>query len=203
MKPRSFFQICAVIVLLVPGAMTGFQAGAAQGWNGALASFAVPAGADWQQASNQDRLTPSVWLTRANTRGLFNVASENSYASFFSPSNTVWAFGALADFATLTYASWEAWNGHNPPSMVGQDAVLHLVSDDIYLSINFTSWGVRTGGFAYLRSTPVGIPEPTVAALVLSGLGLLLLAQLGRGVLIARPRQTGGEIRNKPRTKPE
>ena len=203
MKPRSFFQICAVIVLLVPGAMTGFQAGAAQVWNGALASFAVPAGSDWQQASNQDRLTSSVWLARANTRGLFNAASETSYASFFSPSNTVWAFGALADFATLTYASWEAWNGHNPPSMVGQDAVLHLVSDDIYLSINFTSWGVRTGGFAYLRSTPVGIPEPTVAALVLSGLGLLLLAQLGRGVLIARPRQTGGEIRNKPRTKPE
>ena len=203
MKPRSFFQIRVAVVLLVTGAMTGLRAGATQVWNGALASFAVPAGSDWQQASNQDRLTPNVWLARANTRGLFNAASETSYASFFSPSNTVWAFGALSDYATLNYASWEAWNGHNPPSMVGLDAVLHLLSDDIYLSINFTSWGGPGGGFAYLRSTPTGIPEPTVAAMVLSGLGILVMAQLGRGVIKARPRHPADELGNKPPPKPK
>ena len=111
---------------------------AAQVWGGSLTGFAVPPGADWTQATNQDRLTPNVWLARSTLRGLFNAASENGYASFYSPSNTAWSFGLLADHATLTYADWETWNGHNPPTMVGQDGVVHLLADDIYLSINFS-----------------------------------------------------------------
>ena len=48
--------------------------------------------------------------------------------------------------------------------MVGQDAVVHLVTDDIYLSIRFTSWptGHQTppGGFSYVRSTaPISPPS--------------------------------------------
>jgi hypothetical protein len=38
---------------------------------------------------------------------------------------------------------------------VGKNAVLHLISDDIYLSVKFTAWGGSgTNGFAYTRSTP-------------------------------------------------
>ena len=133
---------------------------AAKVWNGPLFNFAVPAGADWTNTNNQDRITDSVWLARKITRGLFNAAFETSYASFFSPSNTSWAFGVLPNYAVLSYDNWETWNGHNPPSMVGQDAVLHLLSDDIYLSINFTSWGGPSGGFAYTRSTESLLPEP-------------------------------------------
>ena len=109
------------------------------------------------------------------TRGLFNGVSETGYASFFSPSNTVWAYGLLADYASLPYASWETWNGHSPPSMVGRDAVLHLLSDDVYLSINFSFWGGAGGGFAYTRSTPALVPEPGVKTLTMTW-GLFLFA---------------------------
>jgi len=37
--------------------------------------------------------------------------------------------------------------------------VLHLISEDIYLDITFTSWGSHgTGGFSYIRSTPPNAP---------------------------------------------
>ena len=157
--------------------------GAAQVWSGSLTGFAVAAGADWTQATNQDRLTASVWLARATTRGLFNAVSETGYTSFHSPSNTAWAYGSLTNYAALTYASWETWNGHNPPGMVGQDAVLHLLRDDVYLSINFSFWGGAGGGFTYTRSTPALVPEPGVPALVMTGWLILLGRRWRRGRL--------------------
>jgi hypothetical protein len=52
--------------------------------------------------------------------------------------------------------------------MVGQDAVLHLISENIYLSIKFTSWtsGANGGGFSYERSTPPVVATPAAASLV-------------------------------------
>jgi hypothetical protein len=38
--------------------------------------------------------------------------------------------------------------------MVGNDAVVHLISEDIYIDIKFTVWGSRAGNFTYTRSTP-------------------------------------------------
>lgn len=171
------------LMLLLRLPLTVAPVEAAQVWSGSLTGFAVAAGADWTQATNQDRLTANVWLARSTTRGLFNAASENGYASYYSPSNTAWASGLLADYASLTYASWEAWNGHNPPAMVGQDAVLHLLRDDVYLSINFSFWGGAGGGFAYTRSTPALTPEPGVPALVMTGLLILLGRRWRRGRL--------------------
>jgi len=40
-------------------------------WNGPTITFTQP-GTDATQTTNQDRLTPNVWLTRANVQGLFN-----------------------------------------------------------------------------------------------------------------------------------
>jgi len=44
----------------------------------------------------------------------------------------------------------------NPPSSVDQDMVLHIIPDNSYLDIKFTSWsgGASGGGFSYERSTP-------------------------------------------------
>jgi hypothetical protein len=192
---------CAAAMLLEFAAMTGTQARATEVWNGPLVSFAVPAGADWTQPANQDRIAADVWLARGTTRGLFNAASEGSYASFFSPSNTVWAYGALADYASLTYASWETWNGHNPPSMVGQDAVLHLLSDDIYLSINFSFWGGSGGGFSYMRSTAPGVPEPSVASIALIGLAMLRIPNAGSVGIKTKRGRSGGKTGNEFGTK--
>jgi hypothetical protein len=138
---------------------------ATQVWTGPSTNFAMQAGADWTVPTNQDRITADVWLTRATSKGLFNAASETGYTMDLSPTNTEWSYGELTNYASLTYTNWENWNGKNPPSMVGQDAVVHLISDDIYLSLQFTSWGGFGGGFSYTRSTALPPPPPAVTLL--------------------------------------
>jgi hypothetical protein len=155
---------------------------AAEVWTGPLTNFVMLGGTDWRQSTNQDRLTTNVRLTRAMTRGMFNAASESGYTSFFSPADTEWAYGQLTNHASLVYTDCEDWNGHNPPSMVGEAAVLHLISDDIYLSIQFTTWGGSSGGFSYTRSTAVTIPPVTLlnAAIVGTNLQFSFVSVAGR-----------------------
>ncbi len=54
----------------------------------------------------------------------------------------------------LTFYTWVTWAGNFPPGTVGQDAVVHLISEDIYIDIRFESWSCcGAGGFSYVRST--------------------------------------------------
>jgi hypothetical protein len=154
-------------------------------WDGPNITFTKPDFADWTLEENQDRITDNVWLTRANVRGLFNIQLEESYAFLSdSPQDTEWSYGNLADYDTLTYKTWENLSSGFPFTMVGQDAVLHLISDDIYLHIKFTSWtigprlgaGSGGGGFSYERSTS-NVPEPTTFALIAVGLAALLVTR--------------------------
>ena len=46
-------------------------------WNGPSITFTKPDFADWTLPENQDRLTNDVWLTRRNTRPLFNIVVES------------------------------------------------------------------------------------------------------------------------------
>jgi hypothetical protein len=122
-------------------------------WNGPPITFSKANGADPTQAANQDRITPQVWITRGSSRGIYNAKVESSYSDT-SPADTEWAYGTTANLASLTFKSWVEWNGRIPPNMVGQDAVIHLISEDIYIDIKFTVWGSRAGNFTYTRSTP-------------------------------------------------
>jgi len=124
-------------------------------WTGPTLTFTKANNADWTLASNQDRITDNVWITRANNQGIFNIVTEPSYSDFFSPSDTEWAFGTTVDIGSLTFDNWEDTSGSNPPSLVNQDMVLHLITDDIYIEIKFLSWqsGGAGGGFSYERST--------------------------------------------------
>jgi hypothetical protein len=123
-------------------------------WDGPVITYSQPT-PDPTQVSNQDRITPVVWLTRAMSKGLFNAYSETS-AGILSPADTEWAFGTPTNYTTLHYTNWLAWlNGMSPTTLVGKQAMLHLISEDIYISIQFTLWASgNTGGFAYQRSTP-------------------------------------------------
>jgi hypothetical protein len=123
-------------------------------WNGPLFIYSQPT-PDPTQVSNQDRITPDVWLTRAASKGLFNAFYETN-ATTFSPTNTEWAAGALTNYAALHYTNWLAMlNGASPVTLVGQQLVVHLIADDIYLSLQITFWAAGgSGGFAYQRSTP-------------------------------------------------
>jgi len=128
-------------------------------WTGASISYSQP-GTDPSQPANQDPITPIVVFTRAATLGLFNAAAETNYTHNFSPAGTEWAFGNLANYASLAYTNWETWTSANPPSTIGQNAVVHLITQDIYIGIQFTSWPSHgAGGFAYTRTTP---PPPNI-----------------------------------------
>ncbi|HVM50544.1 MAG TPA: PQQ-dependent sugar dehydrogenase [Candidatus Acidoferrum sp.] len=148
---------------------------AATVWTGPVTNFTDLDGSDPTQPRNQDRLTANVWITRGSSQGIYNAATETGFTHFFSPQDTEWANGTLANYASLSYTDWDTWaknvNG-GPPFTVGVPAVVHLIAEDIYLSVQFTEWGEQTGGFSWQRSTPqpadvpptVSITSPTNGA---------------------------------------
>ncbi len=132
-------------------------------------TFTKPNFVDYTLPQYQDQITDGVWITRANTAGIFNIAVESGYNNM-APSGTEWATGTTADWQSLTFEPWVQWNGQQPLNVIGDDAVLHLIGPDIYIDIKFLSWTccANGGGFSYIRST---IPAPSaLAALFLSGL---------------------------------
>src|SRR5437764_242211 len=160
MKPHPNYVVVGLYLAAFSGPLSGR---AATVWNGPLITYTQPA-PDPTQATNQDQLTPNVSLTRGSFSGMFNGITESGYTHNFSPADTEWAVGSLADYATLTYADWETTGGGRPVhNLPNQQLVVHLISDNIYLSLKFTS--LPSGpGFTYIRSTPTpaNVP-PTVA----------------------------------------
>ena len=150
--------------LLFAAAVTTFAvplAHATEVWSGRTFGFTKAPFANPNLAANQDRITPSCWITRANTMGIFNIAQETSYLHNVSPKGTEWATGDAVNHASLTFTDWEDWTGINPPSVIGVNACMHIKDGDIYLDIKFTSWGELTGGggaFSYLRALPPIVP---------------------------------------------
>lgn len=130
-------------------------ASAQQVWIGYDHSFEKPDSADWTLPENQDRITDTVWITRQDTQGIFNIYSEDAYAPSFSPEGTEWSFGRAEDWPDLEFQPWQNAVNGNPPGMVGRAMAVHLIDEDIYLDLMFTDWTSRGGGgFAYLRATP-------------------------------------------------
>lgn len=126
-------------------------------WAGERITFTRAADVDHTQEANQDRMTDNVSLTRADRRGLFNIQQEASFNNSSSPADTEWAFGTTADIANLNFTNWRASHNNNAPSIVGQDMVVHLITDNIYVDIKFTEWAAGDAGggaFAYERTTP-------------------------------------------------
>ena len=124
-------------------------------WTGADLTFTKADGADPTLEANQDRLTDNVWITRGNGGGqIFNVQSESSADKDNSPSGTRWAIGNINNIDQLQFQRFRDAVG-SPRDVVGEDLVLFLQEDNIYLSVRFTSWSQGgEGGFSYMRSTP-------------------------------------------------
>src|SRR5690606_41365763 len=98
-------------------------------------------------------------ITRSNNKVLFNIVNEPTYnvMDYSSPTGTEWALGTTADFGVINFSSWVNTMGWDPRRSVGQDYVVHLISDDIYLDVKILSWAGGSsggGGFSYERSTP-------------------------------------------------
>ena len=122
-------------------------------WTGAMLTFTKQDSADPTAEDNQDRITDNVWITRGNGGGqIFNIKKENTATKAVSPEDTEWALGSIDDIESLTFAPFRTTI--KPQNVVGENLVLHLISDSIYLSVKFTSWSSnKAGGFAYERST--------------------------------------------------
>jgi hypothetical protein len=159
MRPSTAIAPLAGVLALTAGAH------ALELWSGYDLAFSKSDGTDWTLEANQDRITANVWLTRANQQGIFNIAQEAAYNALSSPTDTLWAFGTTADIGGLDCKVWRETVGGNPPASVGQNMVVHLLSDDIYIDIRFTSWtpAASGGGFSYVRG--VAVPSPATLAL--------------------------------------
>jgi hypothetical protein len=135
-------------------------------WSGLTFEFEKPNDAPVTQPEAQDRITDNVWITRSVQQGIYNIRTETGYQST-SPEGTLWATGlnnpgktiAAANWANLTFAPWiNAYGGPGgstlPSRLLSTDAVVHLVSDDLYLDLQFTGWTASAGGggFSYLRA---------------------------------------------------
>jgi hypothetical protein len=171
---------------VLPGAFlfTSMLAQAATIWNGPNITFTKASGGNPSLAANQDRMTSDIWLTRGSSQGLFNANAEAGFSHFSSPTGTAWADGTLANYASLSYTDWNSWvkGVHGgPTTTVGVNAVLHLIPDDVYLQIKFTSWtsSGAGGGFSYQRSS-LQVPEPSTGLLALAGLAIGGLATAKR-----------------------
>ncbi|MGC6421428.1 MAG: hypothetical protein ACON47_03135 [Flavobacteriaceae bacterium] len=124
-------------------------------WDGPLLRFTKSNGADPSLAANQDRISDRVWLTRGNDgKQIFNIQANKSANKQTSPEGTLWALGSLNDVASLEFYNFRSLGDGKPKSLINKNLVLHLTTEDIYLSVKFTSWSQdKKGGFAYERST--------------------------------------------------
>ena len=124
-------------------------------WRGTATIFNKSDGSNPKLEENQDRITENIWITRGNTGGqIFNIALNNSADKTESPVGTEWAIGTLDELDNLTFDYFR--NAiRRPKSVIGKNLVLHLIEDDIYINVKFTSWSQgKRGGFSYERSTP-------------------------------------------------
>jgi hypothetical protein len=63
------------------------------------------------------------------------------------------SIGEIDNIKDLKFQSFRTAVG-SPKSVVGEKLVLHIIKEDVYLSVEFTKWGEsRDGGFSYKRST--------------------------------------------------
>ena len=123
-------------------------------WRGETKTFTKVDNSDPNSEENQDRITSNVWITRGNSGGqIYNIVSETSADSNSSPAGTRWALGTIEEISSLSFSNFRGAVG-KPKNVVGKNLVLHLIEDNIFLSVKFTSWSEnKLGGFSYQRST--------------------------------------------------
>jgi len=124
-------------------------------WDGPMITFTKQNFAAPTSEDSQDRITDLVWLTRGNNGGqLYNAKTESNSSKSNSPEDTRWAFGTTSNLGSLTFSTFRGTS--KPKLAIGQNMVVHLISDDIYIDIKITSWSSGSnsgGGFSYERST--------------------------------------------------
>lgn len=182
------FKTLATGVALV-GALAALPVTAATVWDGPTVSFSKPGNADPTLGQNQDRVTDLVFLTRGSRQGLYNAAAESAFAGVNgnSPAGTEWAFEGLGGnptgdafsaqlFDNLEFDVWTASLGGERAvqgNILGRNGVLHLLSEDVYIGIEFTEWSSASGGGAFSYDRTSVVPLPAALPLMLGALAVL------------------------------
>ena len=164
MRTKLTLLLLAAVTLIVHVAPVAAQ----EIWTGDPIVFTRAEGVDGTDPANMDQITEAVWITRMTGGGSIWNAVTDPLDVFTPcdgpyPSDTEWAIGDIADYAALTYCPFLAdcycacypfyFLNDNPPG------VLHLISEDIYIPIQFQYWtSGGTGGFQYTRGTQGGVP---------------------------------------------
>ena len=102
--------------------------------------------------NQKDCITDKVCITRGDTQGIYNSAQEQSFADD-SPKDTEWFFGKNCE-TKLSFKPWINATNHNPQQSIDKLGCLHLITENQYYNIKFTSFvgGGKGGGFSYIRS---------------------------------------------------
>src|SRR5271165_354561 len=181
------FQRVVVLALTVALALVAHGATL---WTGPTMDFTQFA------PSGSDEIVPGVVLTRDSNEVLYNTAAGETGAGSDSPLDTLWAFGSLSDYASLSYQTLASMrNGDLASLILNQPMVVRLVNEDIYLSVMFTAWGQHgVGGFEYTRSTaPLAVP-PTVS--ITSPASNAVFAAPANVTIVAGASVSGGSVTN-------
>ena len=84
---------------------------------------------------------------------IYNIILEESSTKGVSPEGTEWAIWDTSDIQNLTFNSFRNAVG-SPKNVVGKKLVLHIIQENIYLPVEFISWGQgNSGSFSYKRTT--------------------------------------------------
>ena len=164
MNLRQTPAVLVLLALATSALAAASPATATEIWPGRPFGFAKASFANPTLPANQDRITPLVWITRGNTQGIYNIAQEAAFTMNVSPKDTRWATGDAVNHASLTFQPWQGWTANTPQATIGVNAVVHLISEDIYIDIVFDAFGGGgTGGaFAYRRGVRPATPtRPT------------------------------------------
>src|SRR5260221_13012018 len=161
-------------------------------WTGPNITYTQPA------PGAADVLIPGkVSLARGSTGPLYNpAAGELGSDLISSPKDTMWAFGELSSYSSLSYVTFASLRGANASFnlsalITNKQMVVHLTNEDVYVAVKFIYWikGLHSGsGFAYVRSTPgtavpiVSITNPVPGAVFAAPATLNLVANATVGV---------------------
>ncbi|MAE60172.1 MAG: hypothetical protein CMJ49_02325 [Planctomycetaceae bacterium] len=146
--------------------------------------------ADWQDPANQDRITDNVWLTRGDLFPLLNAKTQTPQFDQ-DPADTEWAFslqngnpffvvgGGAEQYQNLNFSGFIEANRFQIGNVVEYfPAVLHLITDDIYIDVRFhmLAWSLGSNGggaFAYDRAiNPNPVPAPVAAGIALPAIAI-------------------------------
>lgn len=111
-------------------------------------------------AGQQDNITAQTALTRVTV--LYNSVCQSvsgfQGCGYTGPCNTQWAVGTIANWNTLTYQNFYVANGCSPTTGLPRTYVAHLLAENIYLQVTFTSWQAGGPGMSYIRTTGSTLP---------------------------------------------